>query len=106
MQLPQAVHLGAEISGRANATRTLARRVNCSVALILVTATFVAHMNEEQIRNLLLAVQAGGTSIEAALEQLKDLPFEDIGMAKLDLHRELRRGFAEVILGQGKTPEQ
>lgn len=63
-------------------------------------------MDEERIRDLLLAVQAGGTGIEAALEQLKDLPFEDIGMAKLDLHRELRRGFAEVILGERKTPEQ
>jgi pyridinium-3,5-biscarboxylic acid mononucleotide synthase len=106
MQLPQAVHLGAEISGRASATRTLARRLNCSVAPILVTATFVAHMDEQRIRDLLLAVQAGGTGIEAALEQLKDLPFEDIGVAKLDLHRGLRRGFGEVIFGQGKSPEQ
>jgi pyridinium-3,5-biscarboxylic acid mononucleotide synthase len=63
-------------------------------------------MDEQRIRDLLLAVQAGGTGIEAALEQLKDLPFEDIGVAKLDLHRGLRRGFGEVIFGQGKSPEQ
>lgn len=45
-------------------------------------------------------------STNSAIERLKDLPYEDLGFAKLDLHRELRRGFPEVIFGQGKTPEQ
>ncbi|HEU0169627.1 MAG TPA: nickel pincer cofactor biosynthesis protein LarB, partial [Chloroflexota bacterium] len=63
-------------------------------------------MDESRLRDLLLQVQAGATDVEAALERLKDLPFEDLGFAKLDVHRDLRRGFPEVILGQGKTVEQ
>ena len=45
-------------------------------------------------------------SIEEALLELKKQPFEDIGYAKVDLHRKLRQGAAEVIYGEGKTPEQ
>lgn len=45
-------------------------------------------------------------SVERALESLKDLPYTDIGFAKVDHHRTLRRGFPEVIFGRGKTPEQ
>ena len=63
-------------------------------------------MDESRLRDLLQQVQAGDTGVEAALERLKDLPFEDLGFAKLDVHRDLRRGFPEVILGQGKTVEQ
>ncbi|MBV8085177.1 MAG: nickel pincer cofactor biosynthesis protein LarB [Chloroflexi bacterium] len=63
-------------------------------------------MDESRLRDLLQQVQAGATGVEAALERLKDLPFEDLGFAKLDVHRDLRRGFPEVILGQGKTVEQ
>jgi len=43
---------------------------------------------------------------DAALEQLRNLPYEDIGYAKLDHHRELRRNFPEVVFGQGKTIDQ
>lgn len=43
---------------------------------------------------------------EEALERLATLPYEDLGLAKLDHHRALRRGFPEVIFGQGKSPEQ
>jgi len=39
--------------------------------------------------------------MEAALEKLRNLPYEDIGFAKLDHHRELRRDFPEVVFGQG-----
>ncbi|HEX6512778.1 MAG TPA: nickel pincer cofactor biosynthesis protein LarB [Chloroflexota bacterium] len=63
-------------------------------------------MDEDRLRELLGSVAAGKASIETAVERLKDLPYEDIGFAKLDLHREVRRGFAEVILGERKTPEQ
>ncbi len=44
--------------------------------------------------------------MEEAIEHLKDLPYKDVGFAKVDSHRALRRGFPEVIFCQGKTPEQ
>lgn len=62
--------------------------------------------DEAALRDLLQAVAAGGTKVEEALDRLRDLPYEDIGVAKLDMHRELRRGFPEVILGERKTPEE
>ena len=57
-------------------------------------------------RTLLEGVKAGTVSIDEALLELRKKPFEDIGFAKVDLHRRLRQGAAEVIYGQGKTPEQ
>ena len=45
-------------------------------------------------------------SLEEALLELKKEPFADIGYAKVDLHRKVRQGAAEVIYGEGKTPEQ
>ena len=63
-------------------------------------------MDKEQIRRLLENVQSGETDIEAALEHLKHLPFEEMGFAKLDHHRTLRRGFPEVIYCEGQTLEQ
>ena len=63
-------------------------------------------MNAEMIRQLLEQVRAGGLSVADAVERLKRLPFEDLGFAKLDRHRHLRRGFPEVVLCAGKTPEQ
>ena len=61
-------------------------------------------MNSE-IRKLLEAVKSGETGVDEALLQLKMAPFEDIGYAKVDLHRKIRQGAAEVIYGAGKTPE-
>lgn len=52
---------------------------------------------------LLRAVQAGDCSVEQAMEQLKTLPYENMGYARLDHHRALRTGFPEVIFSQGKT---
>jgi NCAIR mutase (PurE)-related protein len=63
-------------------------------------------MTEHDIRNLLEALQAGRMTANQALDRLKHLPFEDLGFAKIDHHRSLRQGYAEVILGRGKTPEQ
>ena len=60
----------------------------------------------DNLRELLSRVQDGTTSVEDALLQLKKAPFEDIGYAKIDLHRAARQGTAEVIYGAGKTPEQ
>ena len=45
-------------------------------------------------------------TLESALLELKKQPFEDIGYAKVDFHRKIRQGAAEVIYGEGKTPEQ
>lgn len=58
------------------------------------------------IRTLLESVSAGTVSVDDALLKLKTKPFEDIGYAKVDMHRKLRQGTAEVIYGAGKTPEQ
>ena len=62
-------------------------------------------MNSD-IRQLLEAVKSGETSVDHALLEIKKAPFEDIGYAKVDLHRKIRQGAAEVIYGAGKTPEQ
>ena len=58
------------------------------------------------IKALLEAVQKGSVTVEEALLQLKQQPFEDLGYAKVDLHRKVRQGANEVIYGAGKTAEQ
>ena len=58
------------------------------------------------VKRLLKAVRAGELSVDDVLLKLKRRPFEDIGYAKVDLHRQLRQGAAEVVYGAGKTPEQ
>jgi hypothetical protein len=63
-------------------------------------------MNAEQLKTLLQNIQQGETSIEAGIEILSRLPFEDIGIAQIDHHRSLRQGAPEVIFGAGKTNEQ
>ena len=62
-------------------------------------------MNNETKR-ILEAVRDGKISVDEALLQIKTEPFADIGYAKVDLHRKIRQGMAEVIYGAGKTPEQ
>jgi len=57
----------------------------------------------DQIKTLFLAVKSGKLSPDEAVQQLKHLPFEDLGHAKVDHHRRLRTGMPEVIFGQGKT---
>src|SRR5262245_6267167 len=63
-------------------------------------------MNHTDLLKILEEIHAGTLSPAAAAERLKHLPFEDIGFAKVDHHRELRQGYAEVIFGKGKTPAQ
>ena len=63
-------------------------------------------MNAESIRKLFQQVRTGDLTPDEAVERLKHLPFEDLGFAKVDHHRALRQGFAEVVLGRGKTPQQ
>ena len=62
-------------------------------------------MNHE-VKAILEAVQSGGMSVEEALLKIRTAPYEDIGFAKVDLHRQVRQGVAEVIYGAGKTSEQ
>ena len=61
---------------------------------------------KSDIKSLLEGVQNGSISVEDALLKIKKQPFEDLGFAKVDLHRKARQGAAEVIYGAGKTPEQ
>jgi NCAIR mutase (PurE)-related protein len=63
-------------------------------------------MDRASIESLLNEVAAGQTEVSAALDRLRDLPFEDIGFAKLDHHRALRTGMPEVIFAAGKTTAQ
>ena len=63
-------------------------------------------MNAQQLQQLLEEVRDGRTTVDAAVDSLRHLPFEDLGFAKVDHHRRVRHGMSEVILGQGKDPEQ
>lgn len=62
-------------------------------------------MNRPAIETLLRNVAAGRVSADAAAEAIAQLPFEDLGFARVDHHRALRCGVPEVIFGAGKTPE-
>jgi NCAIR mutase (PurE)-related protein len=63
-------------------------------------------MDTDKLRRLLANVEAGQVSVDQALERLRALPFDDIGDARLDLHRPLRQGLPEVVFCQNKTPDQ
>lgn len=60
----------------------------------------------DDLRALLAGVQRGEVEPARALDQLAQLPFRDLGFARVDLHRELRQGAAEAVLAEGKTPQQ
>ncbi len=63
-------------------------------------------MNSARLEKILASVAAGNTSVQEALAQLKHLSVEDIEYAHIDHHRSLRKGFPEVIYGEGKTAPQ
>ncbi|MDY6842903.1 MAG: nickel pincer cofactor biosynthesis protein LarB [Thermodesulfobacteriota bacterium] len=63
-------------------------------------------MDEKSVKKLLYDVKSGNVDIDEALRMLKTLPFEEIECATIDHHRHIRKGFPEVIFGEGKTPEQ
>lgn len=63
-------------------------------------------MQESQIRTILEHVASGSLSSDEGLEQLRHLPYEDLGIAQVDHHRGLRQGQPEVIFGQGKSVAQ
>jgi NCAIR mutase (PurE)-related protein len=58
------------------------------------------------LRRLLEEIRDGKVEVQEGMRQLRALPFEDLGFAKVDSHRELRVGFPEVIYGEGKTDDQ
>ena len=62
-------------------------------------------MSQEEITAMLDQVKSGKLSVEAAVDRLRNLPFEDIGYARIDHHRSLRQGFPEVIFARGKSPD-
>ena len=61
---------------------------------------------QSETKKLLESIKNGSISVDEALVRLKAQPFDDLGYAKVDLHREIRQGVPEVIYGAGKTPEQ
>lgn len=63
-------------------------------------------MNEKRLREILLGIRENRVGIDDGVAALKKLPFDDLGFAKVDSHRELRRGFPEVVYCAGKTTEQ
>ena len=63
-------------------------------------------MMESKLRKILASVKSGSLSVEQGISKLKNLPFEDVGFARIDHHRTLRQGFPEVIFGRGKTAAQ
>jgi pyridinium-3,5-biscarboxylic acid mononucleotide synthase len=63
-------------------------------------------MEEKQIKDMLNELKSKKISVNQAYEKLKVLPYEDIGIAKIDHHRQLRIGFPEIILCRGKEPQQ
>ena len=60
-------------------------------------------MNDKRLRALLEDVRQGRCDVDRAVGELRHMPYEDLGFAKVDHHRELRHGMPEVILGRGKT---
>jgi NCAIR mutase (PurE)-related protein len=63
-------------------------------------------MTERKLRELLEGVRGGALTLDAAVDRLRRLPFEDLGFAAVDHHRSLRNRMSEVVFGQGKTPDQ
>ena len=63
-------------------------------------------LKKKEIEGILKEVQEGNLEVDAALDNLKDLPFEDLGYAKVDHHRELRNGYPEVIYCEDKTRDE
>ena len=63
-------------------------------------------MDIRRLEDLLKKVKSGKITLDEALAELKSLPFEDLGFTRIDHHRSLRKGFPEVIWGEGKTSRQ
>ncbi len=63
-------------------------------------------MDQSYVQSILNQVAEGKLNPDEAMKQLKELPFQDLGFAKLDQHRNIRTGYPETVYCEGKTPEQ
>ena len=63
-------------------------------------------MNSEELKALLEGVKNGTIEIDRAFKEIKALPYEDLGFAKIDHHRSIRVGYPEVVYCEGKTSKQ
>jgi len=63
-------------------------------------------MDRDHLRGIFEQVRSGAMDVDAAVARMRHMPFEDLGFAKIDHHRELRHGMPEVIFAKGKTPPQ
>ena len=63
-------------------------------------------MDRRKLRKLLLDVSAGRVSVDDAVDRMRLAPYEDLGFAKVDLHRAVRTGFPEVVYGPGKSDRE
>ncbi len=63
-------------------------------------------MNPNELKRILTLLRQGELSVDEGLERLRHLPFEDVGVALIDHHRELRQGVPEIVLGEGKSTPQ
>ncbi len=77
----------------------LRKEKSCDLRL---SVTPQVEMDSDQLRGLLEQVHAGAVDVDAALDRLRHLPFEDLGYAKLDHHRLLRHGLTEVVFRKGQ----
>lgn len=78
----------------------------CNVVDARLHSKYVTWVSEQWLKTLLHQVKTGQLSEDVALEQLRHLPFADVGDAKVDHHRSLRQGMPEVVFGEQKTIEQ
>ena len=63
-------------------------------------------IDEQRLRRWIGDIRRGRRTLNAVVDELRRLPFDDLGFARLDTHRRLRRGLPEVVFGDGKTPDQ
>jgi NCAIR mutase (PurE)-related protein len=63
-------------------------------------------IDESALRDMLLRFRDGGLPVGEVVSRLRELPYQDLGFAKIDHHRAIRKGFPEVVFGEGKSPEQ
>lgn len=77
----------------------IVNEINCSVSGVL-------QVEQKELKNILKSVADGKLSVDDAMMSFRAQPFQDLGFAKIDNHRSIRQGIAEVIYGAGKTKEQ
>ena len=88
--------------------RAAEKRTECELVVMPQEPAFFCKseaMDPERLVELLENVRECRISVTDAVAQMRHLPFEDLGFAKIDHHRALRQGFPEVVMGQGKEPK-